>query len=120
MFIKEGEKDWKYTLSSYKENNNTGYYKCSDSYCNARASYSIKNITKKTNIYNNNNLDNNKEQFKENYFSLNKEHTIAYEKHSYNKYDLIKKDMLNLNKNILLKKFIDYEYLSNFLKVRSK
>ena len=81
-------------------NNNNGYYKCYDSYCNARASYLIKDFTKEIN--NNNikkiNIDSNNE----NYFSLSKEHTIEYNKHSYIKYDIIKKGMLNLNKNNLI------------------
>ena len=50
-------------------------------------------------------------------FTLSKNHTISKEKHSYNKVDIIKRDFKNLSKNEIIKKFDDYEYLSDFLKV---
>ena len=116
LIIKDNKYTWKYSLSSYYENNKTAYYKCSDSNCSARASYDLNDINNKEI-----NIIQNKKEINQNGENLNisitKPHSLKYENHSYIKYEIIKKDIKNLSKNQIIKKLKDFEYLSNFLKV---
>ena len=84
---------WKYSLSKYHANTNTGYYYCSDTNCNGTG-YNIFKIDDNKNLT---------ELLKEDKFNISNQHSIPYEDHSYVIDKSIINDYNNLNKNEIVK-----------------
>lgn len=96
---------WRYSLSKINSNSNTGYYYCSDTNCQARAS-------NKFYFDDNNLLFNNLKNEK---FELIKEHSLKYEEHTYAIKHIIDNDINLLNKNDIKLKLTSHIYLKNFM-----
>jgi len=102
-------KIWKYSLSSYHKNNNCGNYYCSDTVCTA---WGIYKFIIDDNIHEYNKINENEE-----YFNLTKKHSKEYNMHNYIKYEIMLKEINLDDKNVIIPKLSDYNYLSEFEKV---
>ena len=92
--VKDGEKKWFYSLSSYNKINNTGYYYCSDTNCEGRdlIRYDASDVCEFEKI----NEDVEK-------FTATKKHSLIYTDHSYNKQKEIINEINTSSKNNIKK-----------------
>ena len=99
---------YRFSLSKYVAKNKTAYYNCFDSTCGARGTFKI-------NLDNTNNINNDRNDFKNDEFHLTKKHTKTYEEHSYKINNEIKDDMKN--DKVTTDKLENLEYYKKFLKL---
>ena len=105
--LKDGIKyKWKFSLSKYNKNTNTGYYYCSDTSCNGTGYYIFK-LNKDNTLF---------EMIKEEEFNLKTLHTLAYEDHTYVIDKSLESDYKNLNKTEIIKKLSNHKYLKKFIR----
>ena len=105
--IKEGNKIWKYSISTYNKNSNTAYYYCNDTSCSGKGTY----------VLNNENKTEFEKKFNNNeFFYLTKDHSIDYEHHNYNINEKTIKDIYNYDINSIKIKLKDVKYLQVFIK----
>ena len=88
--IKDEEKKWLYSLSSYNKINNAGYYYCSDTSCEGRGliRYEASDIYEYEKI--NKNIE---------IFTVTKKHSLIYTEHIFNKQKELINEINNCNKS---------------------